>query len=160
MARIFKEDQKPRQDDLPPEEFKKKWGDINKADAERREQVLALLKSGDLSTGNDFQWAALIFQHGSSPNDYLLAHTLATIAVAKGKPNAIWVASATLDRYLESVGQPQIFGTQYQRKVGTTWTQEPYNRTLISDALRSALGVPSQAAQDKQLQEYNAHTPQ
>src|ERR1035441_8231423 len=53
MARIFEEDQKPRQDDLPPEEFKKKWGDINKADAERREQVLALVKSGDLNTGSD-----------------------------------------------------------------------------------------------------------
>jgi hypothetical protein len=35
-------------------------------------------------------------------------------------------------------------------------TQEPYNRVLISDALRQQLGVPKQAAQQKQLEQFTA----
>jgi hypothetical protein len=31
-----------------------------------------------------FTWAAFLFQHGSGPNDFLLAHTLAMIAMKKG----------------------------------------------------------------------------
>jgi hypothetical protein len=42
-------------------------------------------------------------------------------------------------------------------------TQEPFNRSLISDAVRRQLGVPSLAAQQTQLEELNkqsisAHT--
>jgi len=92
-------------------------------------------------------------------NDYLLAHTLAMVAVSKGDASAIWIACATLDRYLVDIKQKQIFGTQYNRTTPaggsqTTWTQEPYDRTLISDALRQQLGVPSQDAQAKQLEAY------
>lgn len=31
------------------------------------------------------------------------------------------------------------------------WTQEPYNRALVSDALRKVLGVKSQAEQAEQM---------
>jgi len=39
-------------------------------------------------------------------------------------------------------------------------TQEPYNRGLISDALRRDLGVPSQAAQEEQRRQYEAERTQ
>ena len=81
------------------------------------------------------------------------------VAVSKGDPTAIWIAAATLDRYLENIKQKQIFGTQYSSSTPsgsqeTTWTQEPYDRRLISDALREQLGVPRQALQTRQLQAY------
>lgn len=143
MQKIYEADQKPRQNlaDLTPE----KWIVINREDAERRNQTAKLLADGQLHTGEDFNRAAFIFQHGSTPDDYLLAHTLAMIAVAKGDDSALWIGTATLDRYLQSVGKPQIYGTQF--KTGKDASQEPYNRNLISDSLRREMGVPSLAAQ-------------
>jgi hypothetical protein len=57
---------------------------------------------------------------------------------------------------LNSIHQPQIFGTQFYFKPDEPTTQEPYNRSLIPDALRQNLGVPSQAAQEEQRKRYEA----
>jgi hypothetical protein len=92
-----------------------------------------------------------VFQHGDRPEDYLLAHTLAMVSVSKGDPTAIWIASATLDRYLEKIGQKQVFGTQFSSDLQHHWTQEPYDRDLVSDAIRQQLAVPIQALQEEQL---------
>lgn len=118
-------------------------------DAKRRAQTRTLLNANKLSSGNDFWRAAFVLQHGDKPQDYLTAHTLAMIAEARGRPDATWIAAATLDRYLQSIGQKQIYGTQYETPSGKATTQEPYDRDLISDSLRDALGVPPVAAQDR-----------
>jgi hypothetical protein len=148
MEAIFKEDQRVRH------AAKTDWKVVNKTDAERREETRKLLATGALHTGKDYEEAAFVFQHGSQPEDYLLAHTLAMVAVSKGDATAIWIAAATLDRYLEKIGQKQVFGTQYSSNAQHVWTQEPYNRDLISDALRLQLGVQSQAVQEEQLKIY------
>jgi hypothetical protein len=145
MQHIFEEDQRPRQN--PAELTPERWVVLNKEDAERQRQTRQFLSEGKLHTGEDFSRAAFIFQHGSTPDDYLLAHTLAMVAVAKGTGDAIWIASATLDRYLHSTGKSQIYGTQF--KAGSA-TQEPFNRDLVSDSLRQQLGVPSLANQQDQ----------
>jgi hypothetical protein len=116
--------------------------------------VRELLARGKLHTGNDFERAAFVFQHGETPDDYLLAHTLAMVAVARGDGSAIWIAAATLDRYLQSVNRPQIYGTQFKFKSGGHVTQNSYDRQLIPDALRRDLGVPSLAAQQSQRERY------
>jgi hypothetical protein len=143
MQRIFDADQKPRQ--KPAELTPEKWTVINREDAERRTQTAKLLADGQLHTAEDFNRAAFIFQHGSTSDDYLLAHTLAMIAAAKGDEGSLWIGTATLDRYLQSVGKPQIYGTQF--KGNKDATQEPFNRNLISDSLRRELGVPGLAGQ-------------
>lgn len=150
MRRIFEADQKDRQAGFA----KSDWSVVNKRDAARRETVRQLLAEGKLRSGKDFERAAFVFQHGGAPEDYLLAHTLAMVAVARGDGNAIWIAAATLDRYLQSIHQPQIYGTQFKSKPDGQMTQEPYNRSLISDALRRDLGVPSQAEQNSQEKQY------
>lgn len=150
MKRIYNADQQARQSlGLTQED----WKQINQEDAARRVRVKAMLDDGLLHTGADYKRAAFIFQHGDTPNDYLLAHTLAIVAVSKGDSEAIWIASATLDRYLNSINKPQIYGTQYNNKKNV-WTQEPYDHTLVSDMLRRALDVPSQKTQERQLLEY------
>jgi hypothetical protein len=151
MKRIFDEDQRVRQPG-----FKIDWAVVGKSDAARREATRKLLNEGALHTGEDFIFAAFVFQHGDSPNDYLLAHTLAMIAVRKGRNDALWIATATLDRYLQSIKQPQIYGTQFFTPKDALTTQEPYDRTLISDALRRQLGVPPLAAQEEQRKQYDA----
>lgn len=121
---------------------------LDKADRERRIQTVALLRQGLLHTGADFDHASLIFQHGTTPDDYLLAHVLAVIAISKGQRGAVWISAASLDRYLQSVNQPQVFGTQYKEFHNSPSTQEPYNRSLISDALREYMGVPDLKSQE------------
>ena len=150
MKAIFDEDQRVRSTDHTD------WSVVGKTDAERRAQTRALLAAGALHTGKDYEEAAFVFQHGDSPPDYLLAHTLAMVAVSKGDATAIWIAAATLDRYLEHIKQKQIFGTQSNSDPQSKWTQEPYDRDLVSDALRRQLGVPPQSVQAEQLKSYQS----
>jgi len=117
-------------------------------DAIRREQVRALLEADALKTGADFHAAAFVFQHGSTPEDYLLAHTLALAALAKGSTESTWIAAATLDRYLQETGRPQIYGTQTTVRRGQRPTRDPYDHTLVPASLLTHLGVPTQAREE------------
>jgi hypothetical protein len=132
------------------------WQIVNKTDAARREQTRKLLIAGALHTGKDYEEAAFVLQHGDSSQDYLLAHTLAMVAVSIGDATAIWIAAATLDRYLEKSGRSR-YSAQFSSDPKGSWTQEPYDRGLVSDAVRQQLGVPSQASQTEQLKAYQAH---
>ena len=155
MRAIFDADQKVRQDGIAGDISDAQWAVISKEDASRRERTRALLTHDQLHTSEDFRAAAFVFQHGDKPDDYLLAHTLAMIAVAKGDNGSLWIASATLDRYLQSIHRPQIYGTQY---VGThgKMTQGAFDSVFISDSLRAELSVPSLAEQQDQLKSMNA----
>ena len=147
MVRIFSEDQSDRAAGLNID-----WSKVGERDAQRQAATRKLLIDGALATGGDFRAAAFVFQHGDTTDDYLLAHTLAMVAVAKGEQGALWIATATLDRYLIAIGRPQIYGTQYSRDRATrAWTQEPYQRELVSDSLRAHLGVKTSAEQAAQL---------
>jgi hypothetical protein len=79
----------------------------------RRAEVRKLLEEGKLSSGEDFSDAALIFQHGRTAEEFLFAHVLAVEALTRAGSADKWLAAATLDRYLQAVNRPQIFGTQY-----------------------------------------------
>ena len=151
MKRIFDEDQRARQNGANIN-----WPAVSKADTMRRAATMRLLDAGALHSGEDFEWAANVFQHGSEPSDYLLAHTLALVAVRKGYSDGTWIAVATLDRYLQSIRQPQIYGTQFITPDGKVTSQDPYNRTLIPDALRRDLQVPNLAEQEVQRQQYDS----
>jgi hypothetical protein len=156
MKRIFAADQADREMNMAaitPEQRLDWFNKIGPRDAQRRKQVMDLISRGELHTGEDFDEAALVFQHGEKPDDCLLAHTLATVAIAKGSSKSRWIAAATLDRYLQKIQQPQIYGTQYfiGPNQGDQFTQEPYNRQLILPSLRAAMCVPDQAAQQQVL---------
>jgi hypothetical protein len=150
MMQIVAADQADRKDG-----FHIDWQKVNKADEERRIATAALLKEGELRTGHDFESAALVFQHGAASDDYLLAHVLAVVAISKGQSGAVWISAATLDRYLQSIHQPQVFGTQFASPANERTTQEPYARGLISDSLRGYVGVPTQAEQEVQRHRYD-----
>jgi hypothetical protein len=154
MKQIYDDDQRARQDFLKMS--KAEWEKVSKDDAARREKTHELLMAGKLHSADDYRQAAFVFQHGDTPDDYLLAHTLAMIAVAKGDSSALWIGTATLDRYLQSIKRPQIYGTQFNNGSGRKMTQEPYDRKLIPDLLRDELGVPDLAAQQEQLKAWEA----
>jgi hypothetical protein len=120
-------------------------------DAERRQRTLTLLRNGDLRSGEDLRNAALVFQHGDTPNDFLLAHTLALAALAKKDVGAAWLAAATLDRYLHTTGNAQIYGTQFGGSREPN--QQPFNQSLVPDSLRGVLRVPPLADQVKTFED-------
>lgn len=154
MKKLFDEDQADREINmaaLTPEQRLEWINKVGPRDGQRRKQVMELVSRGALHTGDDFDRAAFVFQHGDATDDFLLAHTLATVAVAKGSARSRWIAAATLDRYLQRMQQPQIYGTQYNigPKQGDQFTQEPYNRQLVPDSLRAAMCVPDQPSQQE-----------
>jgi hypothetical protein len=154
MTAIFVADQAAR--DQPA---KIDWDVLRPQDLARRAQTQALLDAGQLNSADDFYHAAYVFQHGDDPEDFLKAHALAVVAVARGKPEASWIAAATLDRYLQRIGQPQIYGTQFLHPPGQKWTQEPYKRDLLPDAVRRATGVPPLADQEGQRKDWERRLP-
>jgi hypothetical protein len=151
------------------------WDEIAKRDEERRKQVNSLLAEGKVVTGQDFHDAAFIFQHGQTTDDYLLAHILATEAVVLGYTNAKWIAAATLDRYLQMIGQKQVFGTQYgdtrfafymqhkadadvlqkMKTIPSATTLEP-NSTLLPATVRKDFCVPDVSEQQQYVEATNA----
>lgn len=154
MTAIFEADQAARK--AP----KIDWAKLAVEDEQRRLRTQSLLDAGELRGGDDYYHAAFVFQHGDLPEDCLKAHALAVIAAARGKPEAAWIAAATLDRYLQRIGQPQIYGTQYRRpEGGGEWTQAPYRTDLLSDAVREATGVPPIERQEMKLREMTGKAP-
>ena len=119
------------------------------------------MEAGGLGTGKDFEHASFILQHGREPNDQLLAHVLAVTAVSYGDKGAVWIAAASLDRYLQRIGQKQVFGTQYitPNTEPRITTQEPYDRSLVSDAVRRANLVEPLAEQEKITEGMSKHLP-
>jgi len=163
LRKIFLDDQRDRGNDPFPEfdaqgkELPKKiWpvlADevIARHDDERRARVHELLHAEKIQTGQDFWFAAMVFQHGQNPEDYLLVHVLASTAVAKGNRNGLWLGAASLDRYLLWVGKKQIYGTQFDLEKGASWTQKNYDKDLLDDNLCAASCVTSYDQQQKQI---------
>jgi hypothetical protein len=84
MVAIFKADQAARSAHLID------WKVVKPADANRRERAEQLLDAGALHTADDFYDAAFVFQHGDTANNFIKAHLLATVAIAKGHPDAVF----------------------------------------------------------------------
>lgn len=128
------------------------WKQIEKRDAERRAAVRAMLKAGQIQTGREYQFAAILFQHSARHDDLQTAHILASTAVAKGNQQARWLAAASFDRLLWNMNRPQVFGTQFKQESQTAaWTMDPYDRESIADALRAAWCVVGLAEQEEIL---------
>ena len=151
MAAIFAADQAIRNGG--PADMQK----LVSEDAVRRRRTRELLEQGALTTGPDFYAAAFVFQHGSMPDDFLLAHVLAVRALGLGMKQAEWIAAATLDRYLQNTGKSQIYGTQFSLPRGASAaTMEPYDKELLTDGLRQAAGAHTLAEQEAKLPEMEA----
>jgi|SRR5579864_6617 len=153
IKQLFEEDQNDRRGAMS--EGPEQWKKISERDAVRRRAAHELMDAGALKTGEDFEDASIIFQHGDGPQDYLLAHVLAMAAMEKGDAQARWIAAATMDRYLQSLKQPQIFGTQYawagRKPKARGATQAPYDKNLLSDALRREFCVATFADQQRNV---------
>lgn len=161
IHQLFVDDQSEGPRNITEEEHNRR-GDA------RRAQVRAMLAKGEVQTAQDFHDASFLFQHGEAADDYLLAHLLAVEAVMRSDESSKWLVAATLDRYLQIIGRPQIFGTQYpddpKKPTGQAEptkhpyagrTQEPFDRLLLPSSLRLDFCVPDLSQQKENLQALN-----
>jgi hypothetical protein len=128
---------------------------ITQRDAERRKRTLELLNSGQLRSADDYYYSAMVMQHGDKSDEYLLCHVLATASIKLGREKSAWLAAASLDRYLMKIGQPQIFGSQFNNPQPadlSKFTNEPYNQKLVSDSLRKIFYQPPLEETNNRLQ--------
>jgi hypothetical protein len=112
-------------------------------DRSRHCRVRAMLAQGVVVTAADHFYAAVIFQHGSSLESLRQSHDLALRARDLGDPRAIRLAAASLDRWFVSVGNQQLFGTQFHNVDGR-WELISVDPST-TDAERAAWDVPSLA---------------
>lgn len=150
LARLYAEDQADRNfsADRQPD-----WEAISMRDEQRELRIKQLLAAGPLGSGADYYHAAMILQHATTPDDYLLAHDLCVIAISKGERRARWLAAASLDRFLIHIGRPQRFGTQFQSTRSFRPPQLMPVDPGVPDVLRQELGVPTlEEAKKKQAE--------
>ena len=133
------------------------WEAIGIRDEQRELKVKQLLAAGSLVSGADYYHAAMVLQHATSPDDYLLAHDLCVIAISKGENKAKWLAAASMDRFLINIGRPQRFGTQFQSKRSFKPPMLVSVDPSVPDALRKELDVPTlEEARKKEAEMVNS----
>lgn len=135
-SKLFKQDQRDRKNP----NFETDWNTIAKRDLIHRKLVIAKLKRSEIRSAKEFYVAAMIFQHGTCPEQYLFANVLARTAMDRGSVPAKWLYAATLDRYLLSIGKTQKYGTQY-RVVNGKSVLLPFDQGT-TDAERAKYNVP------------------
>lgn len=141
LTRLMDEDQADR---MPPAGKSIDWKVVSPRDDVRLKRVKELYSQNLLLTGNDYFNAALLLQHSSKSEDYLLAHELCVVAISK-RHGIESLAAASEDRFLMSIGRPQRFGTQYKSD-GPNQPYRLYNvEPGVTDALRRTMMVPSLA---------------
>lgn len=118
-----------------------RYNDLIDQDRVRLARVREMVETDLVKTGPDFFRAAFILQHGEEPSHFLLAHHMALMAMSFGMTDARWISAATLDRYLLSIGQPQVYGTQFSTEDGVRSTLEPYAEDLIPRRDKAAMSV-------------------
>jgi hypothetical protein len=157
LYEMYKADQAARR--VPYEQID--WSVVSVRDAGHRERAAALIEAGALHVADDYFHAAMIFQHGDAPQDYARANVLASRAVslAPGHAAARWLVAATHDRHLHSLGEPQIYGTQFRKDDGGRWTLAPIDPAAVSDLDRIAMGAPTLAEAEAMAEALNHQGP-
>lgn len=129
---------------------------VFKNDSLRREKVIYFEKNEKLKTAKDFYNASLIFQHGKDSTDYLKALNFMKKSIELDSTINKRLFAAITDRYLLSVGKPQIYGTQFQKLgIDEPWVLGNIDTTKISDKERIKLGIGTLAEQRKKAEKLN-----
>lgn len=132
LQRLFEEDQS----DSRPYATREERAETDVRARGRIERAAALVRRGLLQSADDYYHAAMVFQHGTTSEDALTAHVLASVAGFKGHPWGRWLSAASLDLFLLSIGRDQVLGTIYGERDFAR-----YDRRL-SDAVRREYCVP------------------
>ena len=120
------------------------WKEINLRDEARREEILSMMKRGELRTAQDFFYSAVIFHHGQTSDHYRLAASLAWIAATMEPENKdyLWQTASTWDRLMVKRGRSQWYGIQPKRnKEGEIEGRYPIDEGAVTDEERARFQV-------------------
>lgn len=125
-----------------------------KKEQEARKKLLLMLKRGEVITADDFYRAALLFQHDKSFKSYALAIALSTISYLLGERWGKSLSAAAIDRFLLSIHQKQLFGTNFEN-LDNTWKMAPWQEG-IPDKLRKEYDIPPLKKLQRELHSLNS----
>lgn len=89
--------------------------EMRHTDLIRRKRVGEIFGEGCFKTQADYMSAALIYQHGNTPDHYYQAYIWSKRASELGDVYGKYFSALAIDRYLISIGKKQLFGSQYQK---------------------------------------------
>ena len=152
LYRLFQSDQADRSSEGD-------WENIEERDRQRREMVAKMIRGRQAPCRRRLRPRRIHLPARRRLHLLPHAHELAmkAVEIEPAHMQARWIAAASKDRYLQSIGQPQIYGTQLLRRDGR-WTLEPYDTTAVTDEERARWGVPPlerQRAWEAQANEKN-----
>ena len=152
LKELFAEDQKDRERVY---ESKEEVAKLKERDQDRRRRLSVMMELGEVRTKNDLYHCAVIFQHGDRQSDYLNAHRFAALAAILGHRTSRWLLASSLDRYLMSIKQGQVYGTQFEFN-GTKKKYQlklPVQDPFILSFEKEMLGIP---ADNERIDQLNA----
>ncbi len=114
---------------------------LKKRDQKRKNKLEKLLGNKTDLTYKSLYMIAMIYQHGSTLNDYKRAVFFSRRSMKLGFERARWLYAAAQDRLLMKQGRRQRYGTQYQRK-DDIWFLYPVSKS-IDDRERKKYNVPT-----------------
>ncbi len=86
--------------------------DVVKRDVERRKRVGEIFGEGCFSKAEDYAAAALVYQHGDTPEHFYQTFIWSKRGVELGDANQERMIALGIDRYLVNIGKKQLFGSQ------------------------------------------------
>ena len=131
------------------------WSIVSERDRLRRKRIGQLIDSNKIKSADNYHKAAMIFQHGVDSSDYLKAVEFMKTAIKIDSTINKSLFAAATDRYLLSIGKPQIYGTQYIQEGNKPWELKNYDTTAVSDVERKRLGVGTLREQLEKVNELN-----
>jgi hypothetical protein len=81
-------------------------------DRARRARVLELYRAGLGPEPQPLLDGAMILLHSHDSSDYRIGYEMAKLAAKTDSSGADWLSRATYDRWMLSLGKPQVYGTQ------------------------------------------------
>lgn len=135
-----------------PEEMKKFLDEQRLANRVHRLEVQAMLDKGELKTDSDFDTAAVIFQHGFSPEDSKTAFKLSLKAIGAGQPAEAALTPAAFDRFM--------IHTQLNQGIPIERVKQRFGKQTYPDAQGNMFkpALDGQATPDE-LQLFGIHLP-
>ncbi len=156
LQTLVKADQDDRDD------FQSKSSDdmneVIKRDESRRKRVGEIFGEGCFSKPEDYAAAALVYQHGNTPDHFFQTYIWSKRAVDLGDPTQRRMMALGLDRYLVNIGQKQLFGSQAIKpdfKPDTCWCLQQVE-TSFPDKLRKLYAGKTYTEALDWLKELNA----
>jgi len=122
---LVKADQEDRA--LPPE--KMQWEQVLPRDENRRKRVGEIFGEGCFKDSKDYAAAALIYQHGNTPDHFYQTFLWAKKALDLGDPSQSRLMVMGLDRYLVNIGHKQLFATQANKPGNECWCMEEVEKS-------------------------------